>query len=433
MTPSAPSEPTSELAQRRARPPSPGRASVASSPSGVAQPHRRPGSVDPPVARRGLARRARRDAAADRRPLVALRDVAERQPVRGQRPVGLGQPHAGREHARSASARRRRAARPCRPRSSETTRREAARAAARRRRRRSSRRRTARPRRRRRAALRARRRTSSCVAGRDDRVRRVRAVARALGQQVEVGLAGGAQHARLAVVAHVLGADHADERARSRHRAPAARSRTSVERHRPRRRRRRRRPSSLAQERRRVRRAAPARRPARPSPRRPARASPAPPARGRRAPRRAPCRAARRSMQARRSARQPAPALAQLERHAACRRPPARAGPRRAARPGPARTACPSSSCAQRGSRAALLAVEPPVRAHGAAALASAAPSSSPSAVTALHALDPRPPARQRRTGRRRTVPDGLGGAATTRARARGDHSRRRSTSAWTS
>ena len=41
------------------------------------------------------------------------------------------------------------------------------------------------------------------VGGRHDRVGRVLAVARALGQQVEVGLAAAAQHARLAVVAHV--------------------------------------------------------------------------------------------------------------------------------------------------------------------------------------------------------------------------------------
>ena len=62
-------------------------------------PHRDQVLVDPPAAGRGLARRAGRHAAADRRPLVALRHVAEREPVGGERAVGLRQPHAGREHA----------------------------------------------------------------------------------------------------------------------------------------------------------------------------------------------------------------------------------------------------------------------------------------------------------------------------------------------
>ena len=50
--------------------------------------------VDAPVPGRALAGRARGRAAADRRPLVALRDVAEREAVRAQRRVGLRQPDA---------------------------------------------------------------------------------------------------------------------------------------------------------------------------------------------------------------------------------------------------------------------------------------------------------------------------------------------------
>ena len=54
--------------------------------------------VDPPVAGRGLPGRARRRAPADRRPLVRLRHVPQRQPLRAQRRIGLGQADPRLEH-----------------------------------------------------------------------------------------------------------------------------------------------------------------------------------------------------------------------------------------------------------------------------------------------------------------------------------------------
>ena len=136
------------------------------------------------------------------------------------------------------------------------------------------------------------------VGRRDHRVRRRRAVARALGQQVEVGLAAAAQHARLAVVAHAS-PTRREPLAQRRRRAPAraaARPRAPPAGRRPRPRRRARSRSSAAacvgQRRARPR--------ARPSPRRPARAS-------RRAARRAPSSAtsSSRAAAARRSSRPP--------------------------------------------------------------------------------------------------------------------------------
>ncbi len=110
------------------------------------------------------------------------------------------------------------------------------------------------------------------VGRRDDRVGRGLAVARALGEQVEVALAAAAQHARLAVVAHVRRPPRsslqprrtrrAPARAAARPRAPPAADTTAPST-----------PSSARRKLGRVSRAATGPRPARPSPRRPARAS----------------------------------------------------------------------------------------------------------------------------------------------------------------
>ena len=177
------------------------------------------------VAGRGLAGRARRRAAADGRVLVALREVPERQPARAERALGLGQPQARLAASPCSDARStldtRVHAAPGRARSPRRSRR----AAARRRRRRSCRRRTARPRRRPRAHASSTART--CVVrapGAHDGVRRIARSSPARRRtQVGVALARGVQHARGAVVAHVLGADdrRAAGRAAPSRRAPA--------------------------------------------------------------------------------------------------------------------------------------------------------------------------------------------------------------------
>ena len=161
--------------------------------------------VEAPEAGRRLPRRARRRAAADRRPLVALRQVPEPQAVGAQRVVELGEPPPG-LHARRARVRvdvehRVQAAEVERHRRvpAPAHRRDAADDA-----------RAAPERDHRRALLRAcvQHGLDLLVGGRrDDHVRRVLGRSRAQRQQVEVGLAGRAQHAGLRVVAHVLGAD----------------------------------------------------------------------------------------------------------------------------------------------------------------------------------------------------------------------------------
>ena len=181
------------------------------------------------------------------------------------------------------------------------------------------------------------------VVGRsNDGVGRPLAVARALGQQVEVGLAAAAQHARLAVVAHArrrprssANRRHVERRLAQPHvleRAPARHDR-AVD-------------AELAREERRARaRTATGPRPARPSPRRPARASREHARAGRRARRRAPCRPRVAAATPPKRA-QPRARWRQLERHprAAVDRGSSRASTRRSR--STFANGVPSSSCA---------------------------------------------------------------------------------------
>ncbi len=163
-TPSAPSEPASSCAQVRAGGAARDRRACATRPGGRRAARAHQVRVDPAVAGRGLAGRARRHAAADRRPLVALRHVAEREAVRGERAIGLGQPQPGLEHGGPRDAVDVEDAGPCgRGRARRAPRRRRARARGRRRR--SCRRRTARPRRRPPRTPRSTASTCSCEAG----------------------------------------------------------------------------------------------------------------------------------------------------------------------------------------------------------------------------------------------------------------------------
>ena len=93
ITPNAPSEPSTSC---RSEGPAavPGASKRRQRPHGRHALQRHDLRVDPPVPGRGLACRARRGATADRRPLVALRHVPQREPVDAQRGVGLRQPDA---------------------------------------------------------------------------------------------------------------------------------------------------------------------------------------------------------------------------------------------------------------------------------------------------------------------------------------------------
>ena len=160
--------------------------------------------VDPPEAGRGLARGPSRDAAAHRRPLVALRDMAEGEPARRQRAVGLRQPQTrperrgqrplvDREHA--VHSREVERDQRCEVTAQRLEAADHARAAA--------------ERHDRHARLRAdreHRRHLLVARRRHHRIGCVLARAGALGEQVEVRLAATAQHSSLPVVAHVRGA-----------------------------------------------------------------------------------------------------------------------------------------------------------------------------------------------------------------------------------
>ena len=102
MTPSTPSEPT--ISSRSAGPAAVcGVSSVCRSPAGAMQADRADQGVEAPVAARGLAGRAGRGEAADRRVLEGLREVAEGQALRAPAPPPPRARAGRRRGSRSAS------------------------------------------------------------------------------------------------------------------------------------------------------------------------------------------------------------------------------------------------------------------------------------------------------------------------------------------